>query len=739
MKFDKPAGVSPIDQLKVVGRPVDRIDGRVKTTGAAPYAYERHDVVANPAYGYIVGAGIAKGRISFIDTAAAAAAPGVLAVVTARNAGKLGKGKMNTAKLLGGPEIDHYHQAIAVVVAETFEQARSAAALVRVSYVRAKGRYDLAAVAETAPLKGGSSGEGSGASPIERVGDFEKAFAEAPVRLDERYSTPDQSHAMMEPHASLASWRDGKVTIWTSNQWITPGAEDVATTLGVPKENVRLISPYVGGGFGGKLFVRADAIMAALGARAAGRPVKVALQRPLVMNNTTHRPATIQHIQIGATRDGRITAIAHASSSGDLPDGQPETAVSQTKLLYAGADRKVLMRLAVLDLPEGNAMRAPGEAPGLMALEIAMDEMAEKLGMDPVEFRILNDTQVDPEKPERRFSQRELVQCLRTGAARFGWSARHARPAQVRDGEWLVGMGVASAFRNHINQKSGARVRLDAGGAITVDTDMTDIGTGSYTIIAQTAAEMMGVPLDKVAVRLGDSSSPSSCGSGGQWGANSSTAGVYAACVKLREAVAQRLALDAADVQFADGEVRSGDRRMPIAQAAAQGPIVVEGVMEYGDLDKTYQQSTFGAHFVEAAVNAYTGETRVRRMLAVCSAGRILNPKTARSQVIGAMTMGVGGALMEELAVDKRLGFFVNHDLAQYEVPVHADIPHQEVVFLDGVDPTTSPMKAKGVGELGLCGVGAAVANAAYNATGVRVRDYPITLDKHLAGLPQVA
>jgi xanthine dehydrogenase YagR molybdenum-binding subunit len=284
--------------------------------------------------------------------------------------------------------------------------------------------------------------------------------------------------------------------------------------------------------------------------------------------------------------------------------------------------------------------------------------------------------------------------------------------------------------------KSGARVRLDGQGRITVETDMTDIGTGSYTIIAQTAAEMMGVPLERVSVRLGDSAFPVSSGSGGQFGGNSSTAGVYAACVKLREAIAQRAGLDAASASFSDGMVQAGGRSVPLAQVAGNGPIEAEDSIEFGELSKTYQQSTFGAHFIEVAVDAYTAEVRVRRMLAVCASGRILNPTTARSQVIGAMTMGVGAALMEELVVDKRLGYFVNHDLAGYEVPVHADIPHQEVIFLDETDPISSPMKAKGVGELGICGVGAAVANAVYNATGVRVRDYPVTLDKLLPRMP---
>lgn len=730
MKFDQPAQENPIDRQKVVSQPHDRIDGPLKTTGTAHYAYEWHDEVPDAAIGFVVGSAIAKGQITGMELEAARKAPGVLAVVTAENAGKLGKGEKNTATLLGGPEIEHYHQAIAVVVAETFEQARAAAALVKVHYSRELGDYDLAEQkpSVTTPPEG---------TPDKNVGDVDSAFAAAAVQLDAIYTTPDQSHMAMEPHASMAVWDGDKLTVWTSNQMIDWCRTDLALTLNMPKENIRVRSPYIGGGFGGKLFLRSDALLAALGARAAKRPVKIALPRPLIPNNTTHRPATLQHIRIGTDNDGRITAISHESWSGNLPGGEPETAVQQTELLYAGANRHTGLRLAELDLPEGNAMRAPGEAPGLMALEIAIDEIAIKAGVDPVEFRILNDTQVDPANPERPFSRRQLVECLRTGAEKFGWDKRNATPAQVRDGRWLVGMGVAAGFRNNLTTKSGARVHLDAQGVVTVDTDMTDIGTGSYTIIAQTAAEMLGVPLDKVVVRLGDSDFPISSGSGGQWGANSSTAGVYAACVLLRETVAKKLGFDPQQADFVDGQIRAGDRSASLADAAADGSITVEDSIEFGDLAEKYQQSTFAGHFVEVGVDVATGEVRLRRMLAVCAAGRILNPKTARSQVIGAMTMGAGAALMEELAVDSRLGYFVNHDLAAYEVPVHADIPEQTVIFLDDTDPISSPMKAKGVGELGLCGVGAAIANAVFNATGVRVRDYPLTLDKLLKGLPE--
>jgi xanthine dehydrogenase YagR molybdenum-binding subunit len=731
MKFETPATTNPIDQLKVVGKPTERIEGPLKTCGQAPYAYEQHEAVANQAYGFMVGSAIAKGRIANIDLDEAKAAPGVLTIVTAANAGKLGKGQYNAAHLLAGPEVQHYHQAVALVVAETFEQARAAAQLVKVDYVAAKGEFDLASVRDRGV-------EPKDELPDTRHGDFDKAFAAAPVQFDQTYTTPDQSHAMMEPHSTLAAWKGDQLTLWTSNQMVAWSVGDVAATLGLPKEKVRLISPYVGGGFGGKLFVRADAILAALGSRLAGRPVKVALARPQVANNTTHRPATIQRIRMGATADGKLTAIAHEGWSGNLADGKVELAAQPSLLFYAAENRVVSMRLAPLDLPEGNAMRAPGETPGLMALEIAMDEMAEKLKLDPVQFRILNDTQVDPVKPERPFSQRHLIECLQTGAERFGWDQRNAQPGSRREGRWLIGMGVGAAIRNNLLVKSGARVRLERDGKITVETDMTDIGTGSYTIIAQTAAEMMGVGLHDVTVHLGDSNFPVSAGSGGQFGGNCSTAGVYAACVKLREAITRKLDIGPGEAEFVDGQVRLGNKSVALRSAAQHGAIEAEDSIEFGDLAKQYQQSTFGAHFAEVAVDAATGEVRVRRMLAVCSSGRILNPTSARSQVIGAMTMGVGAALMEELSVDKRLGFFVNHDLAGYEVPVHADIPHQEVIFLEETDPVSSPMKAKGVGELGICGVSAAVANAIYNATGARVREYPITLDKILSSLPEM-
>ena len=735
MKFDTPAIANPIDRGRVIGRPTDRIDGPAKVTGTASYAYERNDVAPDAAYGWIVGAAIATGRIESIHSKDAEAAPGFIAIVTYENAGKLAKAKAHTANMLAGPDVQHYDQAVAVVVAETLEQARAAAKLVRVEYEPGRGRFDLAAQKGSAIKKDSDNGPADTA-----VGDFDGAFSRAAVTVDETYTTPDQSHAMIEPHATIAGWSGDELTLWTSNQMIAWAVRDMAETLLIPAEKIRVSSPYIGGGFGSKLWVRADAVMAALGARAAKRPVKVALSRPQIANNTTHRPATIQRVRIGAGKDGRIDAIAHESWSGDLPDGQFESAAFQTRLLYSGANRMTAHRLATLDLPEGNAMRAPGEAVGHLALEVAMDELAEKLRMDPVQLRIVNDVQHDPEAgPVRPFSSRKLVECLTVGAERFGWAKRNPKPGQMRDGDWLVGMGMASAFRNSPVMDSAARVGVDATGRITVETDMTDIGTGSYTIIAQTAAEVMGVPIEQIAVKLGDSKSPVSSGSGGQWGANSSTSGVYAACMKLRGEIAKKAGLNADEAVFEDGQIRAGGRSIPLGQAAGPAGITVEDKIEFGDRDKKFVQASFGAHFVEVGVDAMTGETRVRRMTGVFAAGRILNPKSARNQIIGAMAMGVGGALMEELVVDKRFGYFVNHDLAEYHVPVHADISNQDVHFLDELDDKSSPMKAKGVGELGISGAGAAVANAIYNATGVRLRDYPLTLDKVLAGLPPLA
>ncbi len=726
MDFDRPTDDNRFDRATVIGRPQARLDGLLKVTGRAPYAAERHDVIEGQLYGYPVGATIAKGRVVAIDAEAARAAPGVRGVVTTLEIAPLERWRFNVARLFGGEAIEHYHQALAVVVADTFEQARAAAALVEARYEAETAEVDLEA--------GWRRVQGTG-KPATEVGDVDAAFEAAPVTLDATYRTPSQTHAMMEPHASIVDWSDGdRMRVWTSTQMVAWNRQALATTFGIAPERIRVESPYVGGGFGAKLWLRADAVLAALGSRAVGAPVKVALPRPFIINNATHRSATVQRLRLAATRDGRLTAIEHEAASHTLPGGRGENATAQTPHFYAAPNRRIRHHRVELHLPEASDMRAPGEASGLMALEVAMDEMAERLGLDPVALRIVNDTQVDPSHPDRPFSERHFVECLELGAERFGWAHRHRTPGGRREGDWLIGQGMAGAYRGAPTFDSGARVRL-RGGRLIVETDMTDIGTGSYTIIAQTAAEAMGLPLEAVEVRLGDSDYPASSGSGGQFGAASATAGVYAACLALQREIADRLGVAAPRLEH--GRVRADGVDLALADVAGGAELVGEDRIRFGDFKRGLRLATFGAHFVEVAVHVATGETRLRRMLAVCDAGRILNPVTARSQVIGGMVMGAGAALSEALDVDLAHGFFANHDLAGYEVAVHADIPRQEVVFLDHPDAASTPLKAKGVGELGICGVAAAIANAVYHATGVRVRDYPITPDRLIDRLPE--
>ena len=728
---------NPINQNRsgLIGRAVDRYEGPLKVSGTAPYAHEVA-TPAPPAYGVLVGAEIGCGEVAAVNDAAARAAPGVHLVwhpfnqppgQGERGAKTYVQSQAAAEPVLVSPKVAYFGQPVALVVADSFEAATHAAHLVQVSYKNEGGEY-LFDPAKAGPARGDIDS---------RVGDFEAAFSAAPIQLDETYSTPIQNHCQMEPCATTAWWEGDKVVVHASVQMIKQPQHLLAETLMIDRRDVHLLSRYIGGGFGGKGSVYEDFALAALAARALGRPVKIALTRQQMFNATVHRPATVQRVRLGATPDGRLTAFALEATT-HCARGEPflERAAAFSRSLYAAPNRLTGHRLQLMDIAVASAMRAPGEAPGMMALEIAMDEMAEKLGLDPIDFRIRNDTQVDPTAPERRFSQRQLARCLQEGAKIFGWDQRKPPRAQKKEGGKLLGMGVAAGFRNNLTMKSGARVTLDAQGALLVETDMTDIGTGSYTIIAQTAAEMLGLPLEKVRVRLGDSNLPASSGSGGQWGGNSATAGVYAACVKLREAVAQKIGVNGDDAVFEHGFARAHGREISLAAAAGQGDLTGEDTIEFAKLQKTFQQSTFAGHFAEVEVDAATCEIRVRRALAVCAAGRVLNPKTARSQVIGAMTMGLGAALMEELAVDEKRGFFPNHDLALYEVPVHADIRAQEVVFLDETDPVSSPMKAKGVGELGICGAAAAIANAVHNATGVRVRDYPVTLDKLIGQLP---
>lgn len=733
MQMNNPIGMTPLDNQPngIVGKPIDRVDGPLKVTGRAVYAYE---VERGPqaAYGYVVQASIGKGRIRAIDSRVAEQMPGVVLVLTYLNAPEQGTGNHHVAHpVLVGPEVSYYGEPVAFVVAETFEQARAAAYAMRVSYETQQGTYALRDGLPRAHVP-----EGSGVPPDSAVGNFGPAFAAASVQVDVTYTTPLQSQTMMEPHATLAMWDGDKLTLHTSNQMLNQGLAAVARTLKIPQENVRLISPFIGGGFGSKLWVNADAILAAIAARQLKRPVKTALTRQQIFMVTTHRSDTIQHIRIGTDHNGRIQAIGHDVYSGNLPTEQTfEGAALQTRTLYTGANRLTRHRLVPLDIPVASSMRAPGEAVGLLALECAMDELAEKLNLDPIELRIRNEPSQDPER-HIPYSSRHLIPCLLEGARQFRWYKRQARPDQIRDGRWLVGIGVASATRGNPLQPSTASVRLDPDGVVTARMAMTDIGTGSYTILTQIASEMLGVSPRNVRMELGDTAYPMASGSGGSFGAASSGSGLFDACMHLRAKLARAAGMDPAAASFADGNISFGGVSKPLMGLVGDAGIEADGSIQPGATLKDYSQQSYGAQFAEVGVDMDTGEIRLRRMLGVFTAGRILNAKTARSQAIGGMIFGVSAALEEDVVLDKRYGMFVNNDLAQYHVPVHADIPDVDAIFLPELDNKANPLKSKGIGELGICGAGAAVANAVYNACGIRVRDYPITLDKVLAGLP---
>jgi xanthine dehydrogenase YagR molybdenum-binding subunit len=740
MEMNEPAPPNAIDENRqgLIGRPLDRVDGAAKVTGTAAYAYEAKPC-GEAAYGWIVEAAIGKGRVSALDTAAAERAPGVLLVLTHRNApaqppySTQGEEERfaRSWPQLDDDEIGHYGEPVAFVVAQTLEQARDAAALVRIDHAAAPGEYDLRAnLGRAARPQDESKGE-----PDTAEGDFERGFAAAPVQLDLTYTTPYHIHAQMEPHATVAWWEGERVIVHCATQKTESAQKRVARTLQLPQEKVRILSRFIGGGFGGKLPVFADAILSAIAARQLQRPVKTALTRQQMFHLTTHRSATVQRLRLGAAADGRLLAIGHeAWSHAARGDDFFETAAKQTRSLYAAPDRMTQHRVVSLDLPLSDSCRAPGEAVGMLALECAMDELAHRLQLDPVELRLRNEPGEDPEK-HVPYSTRQLVQCLRHGAERFGWSRRNPQPGQAREGRWLIGTGMAAATRSNMLQEARCKVRLEADGTLAAFMSMTDIGTGSYTVFTQIAGEMLGLPPERVRMELGDSDFPPTAGSGGSTGAASAGSALYEACEHLRRKLAQSAGIDPAQARFADGKIAGGGKTATLARLAGAEGIEAEGEVKPGSLAKQYSQQAYGAHFCEVAVDSDSGEVRVRRMLGVFAAGRLLNEKTARSQVLGGMIWGIGSALHEDGVIDARHGCFVNHDLAEYHVPAHADVPPIEVVFLPELDDKANPLKIKGVGELGISGAGAAIANAIFNATGVRVRDYPLTLDKILAGL----
>lgn len=717
----------------MIGQALNRLDGPLKVTGQARYSYERQD--AGPAaYGFMLGATVAKGRIAGIEIAHAEAASGVALVLTHRNVPAQGPRDGGVPDQFGRPwpvlvsdRVEHFGQPVACVVAATFEQARAAAALIAVSYEEEDGKFDLATHKDLAYApKLANTGLPADAA----FGDIDRAMLDAPVTVDQTYITPHHFSQPMEPAACMASWDGDDLHLWLCTQKVGSARMALARTLSMPPERVHVDSAFVGGGFGSKLRVHEEAVFAALTARQLGRPVKFAQTRRQVFNLVGHRPEMIHRVRLAATRDGVLTGFGHdVNMQGAERETFVEQAAAAGRSFYAASNRLTRHRVTNLDVSIAEAVRGPGELPALLAIESAMDQLAHDLQVDPVELRIRNEPQLDPEK-NVPFSGRRLVECMREGAVRFGWDKRPERPATRREGHVLIGYGMAASIRMHFQLATKAVVRMESDGRVVVKSDMTDIGTGTYTILAQIASENLGVSVAQVRVELARSDLPPSPGSGGSCGASNTSMAVLRACEALKNKVA--------------GPANIGGARHGLAAEIAQRfPEGIEGegsVVGMADEPnyKNFSQNTYGASFAEVGVNVATGEVRLRRMLGVFCAGRIINPKTARSQLIGGMVWGVSSALHEAAHVDPRYGNFVNGDLAEYLVPVHADIPDIEAIILDDFDDKANSLGMKGVGELSVCGTGAAVANAVFNATGVRVYDFPITMDKLLPGLPEI-
>lgn len=716
LKMNEPDRANRLDEMAqgVIGTPQNRQEGPLKVSGAATYAHEWD--VPNQAHGVFVRATAAKGRIRSIDVSAAKAMPGVLDVVTdERLVMNPAQGTANAAPNQPGDEVRYFGQPIALVVAETFEAARHAAQNIKVDIAAEDGVVDLS----RAPLE-----EGDESSD----GDLDAAMAAAAFSVDLSFKTPGHAAAAMEPHASIASWDGDALTLRGSYQMLKFNRNELADALGIEPENVTILSPYVGGGFGSKLGIGPEAVAAAIAAKRLGRPVNVTTTRQQEFQQILRRSETEQRIRLAAGADGVLTGIGHEAIVSNAPDEAFSEPVTQaTPWLYRGENRVTRERVRRINVTPAGSVRAPGEAVGVPTLEVAMDELAEKLDMDPVELRLLNIPEKEP-VTGKPYSSRLHAQCLKAGADRFGWAP--GAPKSRREGEWYVGVGMASAARVNMVMEGEARVRLAPDGTATVETDMTDIGTGTYTILAQIAAESLGLPMSTVETRLGDTALPPGPGSGGSWGASTAGSAVFLACRGVREKLADLLGIDETALTLKDGMAISGNRRIALGEVMGGEAITATGHIESGDTSDAVRQASYGAYFCEVGVNAVTGETRVRRMLGAFAAGRILNPKTARSQCLGGMTWGIGIALTEELAHDPRDGHIVNHDLAEYHVPVNADVPQLEVMLLDERDPWACPIQSKGIGELGLCGASGAIINAIYNACGVRVRDWPATPDK---------
>ena len=723
-KQDEPDKANRLDDMKqgTLGGALPRIEGLAKVTGTAPYAAEYP--ISDCVEGVLATAAITRGEVVSIDTQAALAMPGVLAVIDdPKMTVRAAQGTADEAPVQGPRQVAYWGQPVALVVADTFENARAAAKQLAIHY-----REDAGAPIDPAAVEAEESDD-----ETVRQGDLDHAMASAEHCVDVTYTTKGHNSAAMEPHAAIAEWDGDRLTVHASLQMLNYNISELADALDMEEANIRLIARYVGGGFGSKLGLSEDVVAAAIAAKQLGRPVRVVLSRQQVFQCIMRRSETTQRLRLAADAGGRLTGFGHRALVSNLPEESfAEPVLQSSHFLYGGKNRELVLEVARIHRMTAGSVRAPGEAVGMPALESAMDMLAEKVGIDPVELRLRNIPDDNPEEG-LPFSSHKLAECLRQGAKAFGWDSGPRQPRMRREGEWWIGTGMASAARVHNIAEAKARVTLKADGSALVETDMTDIGTGTYTILAQIAGEMLGLAPDKVLVELGDTNHPRGPGSGGSWGAASIGSAVYVACMAIREELAGRVGVNEAELALCDGKAM-GDRQL--TDLLDGSDIAREGHYEPGAIEDDFTASGFGAFFAQVRVNHYTGETRVDRMLGAFGFGRVLNRKTARSQCLGGITWSIGVALTEALEFDPRDGHVVNPDLAEYHVPVHRDVPDLDVVLVEERDPAASPIQAKGIGELGMCGGAAAIGNAIYNACGARIFDFPMTPDRVIAAMP---
>ncbi|MEA2193891.1 MAG: xanthine dehydrogenase YagR molybdenum-binding subunit [Solirubrobacteraceae bacterium] len=695
--------MTPADALasRPIGADIGRLDGPQKVTGTAPYAYEHP--LTEPAYVFALLSTVARGTVTSIDAGAAAALPGVLAILTHDDPPPLADTSDGELAILQSPDVHFRGQIIGAIVAESLEIGQEAVGLVLVDQ-RADEHSVL--LSPDHPELYRPETVNAGGETDTAQGDVEAALRAAATSIVATYSTPMEHNNPLEPHTTVAHWHDGTLRLHESTQSVHGVRESIAGLFGLELERVHVSAPFVGGGFGSKGLIHAPTVLAVMAAQAVpGRPVKLALSRQQMFTLAGHRTPTIQRMRLGADADGTLVALSHDvwEHTSRVKEFAEQTATI-SRMMYATPNRRTTHRLAPLDVPVPSWMRAPGEAPGSYALECAMDELAIALGRDPIELRARNEPAADPETG-RPWSSRNLVACLREGAERFGWNDRDPAPRSRRDGRWLVGTGVAgSTYPRYHTTGSQAQIEVLPDGRFAVRIGAIDVGTGTWTALTQIAAEALDVPVEQIALQIGDTGVPFSHVPGGSAGITSWGSTLYGAAAAFRDAHG--------------GDPQPGDE---VTAGAADNPA-----------EDAYSMHAFGAHFAEVRVDADTGEIRVPRMLGVFAAGRIVNPRTARSQLIGGMTFGLSMALFEHGVMDPHAGTVVTNDLADYHVATNADVGDIDARWIAEADPHVNPMGTKGIGEIGIVGSAAAVANAVFHATGIRVRDLPITPDKLL-------